>query len=383
MFAWLKKKKKAKLPARIRGNACLNCNVNLKGSENFCPDCGQRNNIKQLSFKLVIDEFFGDMFTYDSRVWRTLIPLIFKPGQVAYQFIQGRRKDFVNPFRTYLTISLIFFLIMGFLNTLSELRNDGRNTPQGDFGNFQFTPEKDSISKNKNDSIKKDALSKVKKNIDFDLDSTLRANKIDLDSIDIDNLSLDSLQTKATEQSAFYKKLSAFYEHYEENKEHSVAQALDSLGYENTFWNRFYFDKAKDTNDMFKDGGQTFRKRLISGMSITIFLLLPVFAWFLKLFYIRRKYTYMEHMVFVYYAQSVFFFLLLIFTLINFFIGDKEGVFLIPMLLFGVYLLLAMHNFYKQHWFKTFIKYILANITFMFVAGLGFILLTVVSFIFY
>ena len=57
-----KKKKKEKLPARLRGNACLNCRTSLEGSENFCPECGQRNNVRQLSFKLVIDEFFGDMY---------------------------------------------------------------------------------------------------------------------------------------------------------------------------------------------------------------------------------------------------------------------------------------------------------------------------------
>ena len=109
MLSLLKKKKKEKLPARQRGNACLNCNITLDGNENYCPDCGQRNNINQLNFRLVVDEFVGNLITYDSRVWKTAVPLILKPGRVAFEFIGGKRKYFVNPFRTYFTVSLLFF----------------------------------------------------------------------------------------------------------------------------------------------------------------------------------------------------------------------------------------------------------------------------------
>ena len=385
MLSLFKKKKKEKLPARQLGNSCLNCAVKLNGDENFCPECGQRNNINKLSFKLVLDEFIGDMFTYDSRVWRTLVPLILKPGKVAYDFISGKRKKFVNPFRTYLTISLIFFLLLGLISTIDELKSDGTESFKSSFINFgdnNNNTEKDSLSVRKKDSIAKAKLAEVQKNISVDLDSTLRANNVNIDSLSKYGTSMDTIKKKASEQSPFVKKVTAFYTYYEENKEHSVAQALDSLGYENTFWNRFYFDKAKDTKDMFDDKGENFQKKMVSGMSITIFLLLPVFAWFLKIFYFRRKYTYMEHMVFVYYSQSVLFFLLLLFSLIYVFFNNSDGFYHIPIILFSIYLLLAMKAFYKQNWFKTIVKYALANFSFMFVAWLGMVILTFVSFIF-
>jgi len=383
MLQLFKKKNKEKLPARLRGNSCLNCNVTLAGEENFCHECGQRNNINQLSFKLFVDEFFGDIFSYDSRLWGTVIPLIIKPGKVAYEFVLGKRKEFVNPFRTYLTVSLIFFLIYGLLGTLSQYNNDGTKISKTTFFNLNTNDDDDKLSTTEKDSILNKTLANVQEDVAINLDSTLKANNVNLDSINLDKISLDTIKNKAAEQSKFVKKVTSFYDYYEENNEHTAVQALDSLGYSNNFWNRFYYDKAISVNEMMKDKGESFNQKIFSGLSIAIFLFLPIFALFLKLFYIRRKYTYMEHMVFVFYTQSVFFLLLLLFLIIYFFSNGKDGLIALPIVLFAIYLWLAMKKFYQQGWFKTTLKYLLANFSFMIISTIGLTILTLISFVFY
>jgi len=383
MLQLFKKKNKEKLPARLRGNSCLNCNVTLAGEENFCHECGQRNNINQLSFKLFVDEFFGDIFSYDSRLWGTVIPLIIKPGKVAYEFVLGKRKEFVNPFRTYLTVSLIFFLIYGLLGTLSQYNNDGTKISKTTFFNLNTNNDDDKLSTTEKDSILNKTLANVKEDVAINLDSTLKANNVNLDSINLDKVSLDTIKNKAAEQSKFVKKVTRFYDYYEENNEHTAVQALDSLGYSNNFWNRFYYDKAISVNEMMKDKGESFNQKIFSGLSIAIFLFLPIFALFLKLFYIRRKYTYMEHMVFVFYTQSVFFLLLLLFLIIYFFSNGKDGLIALPIVLFAIYLWLAMKKFYQQGWIKTTLKYLLANFSFMIISTIGLTILTLISFVFY
>ena len=192
------------------------------------------------------------------------------------------------------------------------------------------------------------------------------------------------MKNKITEQNALGKKLTSFYNHYENNKEDPIVQALDTLGYENTFWNRFYYEKAASVNKIREDKGEGISSKIISVLSITIFLFLPVFALFLKILYIRRKYTYMEHLVFVFYTQTVFFLLLMLFVLIEFFVKDKSGSMgSISVLLFAIYLLIAMKKFYNQGWFKTFFKFLLANLFFLILSTIGFSLLAVISFIFY
>ena len=381
MLKLFKKNKKEKLPARLRGNSCLNCNVPLEGEENFCPNCGQRNNINQLSFKLFVEEFFGDVFSYDSRLWGTVFPLILKPGKVAYEFVSGKRKNLVNPFRTYLTVSLIFFLVYGLINTFNQYNDDGsKNT----FFNFNNNDNDDGTPTTaQKDSVISAALLNVKNNSEVNIDSTLAANNINLDSLDLDQISVDSLKNEAKRQNPFFNRLNTFYDYYKENKEHSPKQALDSLGYENTFWNRFYYDKAQSSYNMMEDKGEGFNEKIFSGLSLAIFLLLPVFALFLKLIYIRRKYTYMEHMVFVFYTQAVFFLLMLLFLLVYSFSNGKDGLIAIALGLFLIYLFLAMKKFYNQGWIKTFLKFLMANFSFMFIATFGLAILAVISFIFY
>jgi hypothetical protein len=47
----------------------------------------------------------------DSRLWRTLWALIAKPGFLTKEFLEGRRARYLPPFRLYLVLSVVFFLI--------------------------------------------------------------------------------------------------------------------------------------------------------------------------------------------------------------------------------------------------------------------------------
>ncbi len=52
-----------------------------------------------------------DLSDLDSRIWRTLLALLLKPGKLTNEFIAGRRTFYLPPFRLYLVLSLIFFLL--------------------------------------------------------------------------------------------------------------------------------------------------------------------------------------------------------------------------------------------------------------------------------
>jgi hypothetical protein len=99
---------------KYRGLCCLNCGHPLDISDKFCSNCGQTNNTKKLSFKDFFLEFFGGIFSYDSRMNRTLATLIFYPGKISRDYINGIRTKYANPFRFFLSISIIFFIIWSF-----------------------------------------------------------------------------------------------------------------------------------------------------------------------------------------------------------------------------------------------------------------------------
>lgn len=91
---------------------CLNCDAIIRGQ--YCGNCGQRARGRLISLWELLREGFGDLLDLDSRLWRTLIPLAIRPGQLTRDYLLGRRARYMPPFRMYLVLSLAFFLIAFF-----------------------------------------------------------------------------------------------------------------------------------------------------------------------------------------------------------------------------------------------------------------------------
>ena len=161
--------------------------------------------------------------------------------------------------------------------------------------------------------------------------------------------------------------------------------ALDTLKLKKGFWNRFLYTKAKKINAFTtntREENKKFMQEIISYASVSIFIFLPVFTLFLRFIYIRRKFTYIEHLIFVFHTQTVFFILLTIFYILGLATGS-ENIGWIFSVLFLIYLLIAMKKFYKQGYFKTFFKFCILNLGYIFLASIGFAILSVVAFAVY
>lgn len=91
---------------------CLNCGTELRGQ--YCGHCGQRARGRLISLWELVQDAFGDLFELDSRLWRTLIPLLLRPGRLTRDYLEGRRARYMPPFRMYLVLSLIFFVVAFF-----------------------------------------------------------------------------------------------------------------------------------------------------------------------------------------------------------------------------------------------------------------------------
>ena len=156
--------------------------------------------------------------------------------------------------------------------------------------------------------------------------------------------------------------------------------SLDSLHLKKTFINRFLYSRAKTVNSFTdeKESQEQFFNQMLSYGSIALFIFLPFFTLFLKLFYIRGKYTYVDHLIFVFHTQTVFFMLISIYFLLEIFgLTPKSWLFTI---LFLIYLFIAMKNFYKQGYLKTFIKFCLLNLNYVFISMIGVFIVALISF---
>ena len=108
---------------------CKNCEAVLLGR--FCVNCSQAANVHVPTTRELLHELLEGLTHSDSRLWRTLTTLWFKPGKLTQEFVAGRRVAYLPPFRLYLIVSIVFFLMASLvpvnvaLLTLDEATKSG------------------------------------------------------------------------------------------------------------------------------------------------------------------------------------------------------------------------------------------------------------------
>jgi len=123
--------------------------------------------------------------------------------------------------------------------------------------------------------------------------------------------------------------------------------------------------------DRYKNNSQKFWADLLNRFLHTfpylLFISLPLYAMFLKLLYVRRKqFWYVDHGIFLIHLYIFTFLLLLVIFLLQKIRSSYDLSWVIyiqlALSLYGIYYAFkSMRNFYKQGWFKTFLKFILLN----------------------
>jgi ribosomal protein L32 len=99
---------------------CLNCGHQLKRDDHYCPNCGQKALPKRLTFKYFVHEFLNTYFSFDSKIFNTVRPLVFNPAFLSLEFIAGRRIRYINPIQLFVFSSFLFFLV----NSIMILKED-------------------------------------------------------------------------------------------------------------------------------------------------------------------------------------------------------------------------------------------------------------------
>ena len=104
---WLKKKERPIPEDAI----CRNCGVQMQGR--YCHECGQDifAGTGIPIFKL-IGQVLDNAFALEGKTPRTLVNLIFRPGFLSREFMNGKVVRYVNPVKLFWMSTLIFFALL-------------------------------------------------------------------------------------------------------------------------------------------------------------------------------------------------------------------------------------------------------------------------------
>ncbi|HYL71577.1 MAG TPA: DUF3667 domain-containing protein [Candidatus Dormibacteraeota bacterium] len=93
------------------GTRCDNCGAAVEAR--YCGACGQKLEAPVHSLWHFTQLATEDLTHADSRLWRTLAALLFRPGFLTREFLHGRRARYLPPLRLYLVLSVVFFVVAG------------------------------------------------------------------------------------------------------------------------------------------------------------------------------------------------------------------------------------------------------------------------------
>jgi len=313
---------------------CLNCGTRLRGQ--YCGTCGQRSRSRLISLWELISDAFGDIFELDSRLWKTLVPLLRRPGQLTADYLAGRRARFMPPFRTYLVLSLIFFVV-AFFDPREEL-------------SFLFEPEPEPTVEEQAaaeerkreivEQLKEEAVAAAEKaDIAHELEELAEQQGgavIRINGDDGDDRSCDELTSDLAAMPEWMKK------RLTPERLQRVCERTQTA-----------------------EGGNALIANMIDNVPAALIVLLPIMALVLLILYPLSRHYYVEHLLFFVHFHAFFFLiltLLILFKRLGDLVGLPEAIivltdvaasFYIP-----IYLYVAMRKVYGQGRIVTFLKYI-------------------------
>jgi len=90
---------------------CLNCGTELLPKQKFCSNCGQKADTSRITFKSLFYDFLQVFAHADRGIFNLAKGLLINPGKTAVEYVDGRRKNYFNPFSFMgLCIALMLFL---------------------------------------------------------------------------------------------------------------------------------------------------------------------------------------------------------------------------------------------------------------------------------
>lgn len=340
---------------------CLNCHRPLTSTEKYCPSCGQENKANKLRIGAFLEDFFSNYFAFDSKLARSTLPFLLKPGYLTNRYNEGKRNSFVHPLRLYLIISFIFSLGLVFLidKAVEEKKL------------FLFS-----------ENFKKSEVT---------TDTTQAQVKAAIPAFSVRVAGEEVMSTEVSD-SVYKTEAGDTLIHVQTDEELQFKDYLldESLTDEEVIEKMKWEDKGPFSKIFVHQARKVMQKDMdvflpyvMKNLSIMMFLLLPLFALYLFILFGRTERYYISHTIHALHLHSFSFMIITLLILLELFGNILQAY---PMLATWAFLLVTAYAFfsikrvYKQGWLKTFFKFNVLGFFYFVTLTLGITLELLISF---
>ncbi len=330
------------------------------------------------------------VFNIDSRVFRSMFPLYFRPGYLTNEYFAGRRVRYVTPFR------LFFFLCLTAFFAIQVALHIDDSDFKSNF-NWNFSPKHVGIeSAQTQDDVQKRTEQALKS-----INTAKSAANMPPAAIESLDKAAAEIQKKADARLAYLKSRDEARsknappppdpENDEEGQISFDGKPWDptahpiKVSWLPDFANAKLNDMAARAKENIIEARKDPRKLIeavFSRLPWTLGILMPVFAVLLKIVYIFKRRLYMEHLMVALHSHAFIFMSLLLLAIVSLLRGwaSTSAPYAEPLLSLArnaiwiwlpVYLFLMQKRVYKQGWIMTFIKYSVIGICYTIIITFG------------
>ena len=375
---------------RLAGSdRCLNCGTHLQGP--FCYYCGQPDKNFMRFFPVLLREFLEDFLELDSRFTRTMKPLLFLPGKLTRDYLDGKRFRYTPPLRLYIFSSMIFFILAAMLaGSNITFDTDGVSVDEGEqviyLGSAKEAEKLDKV---------REALDQVDPELAEQIDLTITESTASSDSQSGDEPVDDSkshsfVVNLANEVEDDDDTINLNGEPWDKETNPLIIPLMPE------FVNDWVNDEIEESPQKGKEieaNPNLILDKIFDVLPATMFILLPIAALLFKFWYLFARKFYIEHLILALHNHSFLFVVALLIMLLNSLAGwmepSEEGpftstVYWINMALLiwiPLYFLLSLKRVYRQGWAMTIGKYCVISLSYLILLALTTSVAAVLSFV--
>ncbi len=308
----------------------------------------------------VLDSFLN----WDSKFFATIALLIVKPWRLTNEFLAGKRVRYLNPLRLYLLASIIFFFAVN-------------------YGAKGLRLEPGKISE-KNRTAIAAAVAEKRDKIEAELDKenlSAEERKKAQDALDYLTKPSPAATTAAEQQPSPTIKPTASPPESGKRNYGAVNErpflVFDADKKSSTPFERWLEARAKEKMGEHGTKMGLFIATLFSNLPYMMLCCIPLFAFVLKVLYIRRHIFYIDHLIYALHIHTFLYtgvMLIVLATMgLNRIAPPALAGWLIALLwiLFIVQIFLSIRRVYRQGWFMSTLKFFVGGFVYMIVLFLA------------